>query len=85
MGQIEDAQQSAEYYDVLQQETDLTTGRGTLRTNGFIAVSAQDPDELERMVADIEQAAKQSSCESRRLWGQQSSSRGAALPPCRQV
>ena len=64
IGQIEDAQQSAEYNDVLQQEADLTAGHGILRTTGLIAVSAQDPDELERAVADIEQAAIQASCET---------------------
>jgi len=86
IGQIEDAQQSAEYNDVLQQEADLTAGHGILRTTGLIAVSAQDPDELERAVADIEQAAIQASCETRRLWGQQAQSfSAAALPLCRQV
>ena len=38
---------------------------------GFVAVSATEPDELERAVAAIEQAAIQASCETRRLWGQQ--------------
>ena len=86
IGQIEDAQQSAEYGDVLQQEADLTAGHGILRTTGLIAVSAQDPDELERAVADIEQAAIQASCETRRLWGQQAQSfSAAALPLCRTV
>lgn len=86
IGQIEDAQQSAEYSDVLQQEADLTAGHGILRTTGLIAVSAQDPDELERAVADIEQAAIQASCETRRLWGQQAQSfSAAALPLCRTV
>ena len=51
IGQIEDAQQSAEYNDVLQQEADLTAGHGILRTTGLIAVSAADLDELERAVA----------------------------------
>ena len=78
IGQIEDAQQSAEYSDVLQQEADLTAGHGILRTTGLIAVSAQDPDELERAVADIEQAAIQASCETRRLWGQQAQAFSAA-------
>ena len=83
---IEDAQQSAEYNDVLQQEADLTAGHGILRTTGLIAVSAQDSDELERAVADIEQAAIQASCETRRLWGQQAQSfSAAALPLCRAV
>jgi hypothetical protein len=86
IGQIEDAQQSAEYNDVLQQEADLTAGHGILRTTGLIAVSAQDPDELERAVADIEQAAIQASCETRRLWGQQAQAfSAAALPLCRPV
>ena len=86
IGQIEDAQQSAEYNDVLQQEADLTAGHGILRTTGLIAVSAQDPDELERAVADIEQAAIQASCETRRLWGQQAQAfSAAALPLCRSV
>jgi len=86
IGQIEDAQQSAEYNDVLQQEADLTAGHGILRTTGLIAISAHDPDELERAVADIEQAAIQASCETRRLWGQQAQAfSAAALPLCRQV
>ena len=86
IGKIEDAQQSAEYNDVLQQEADLTAGHGILRTTGLIAVSAQDPDELERAVADIEQAAIQASCETRRLWGQQAQGFAvAALPLGRSV
>jgi hypothetical protein len=86
IGQIEDAQQGAEYNDVLQQEADLTAGHGILRTTGLIAVSAQDSDELERAVADIGQAAIQASCETRRLWGQQAQSfSAAALPLCRAV
>ncbi len=86
IGQIEDAQQSAEYADVLQQEADLTAGHGILRATGLIAISAPDPDELERAVALIEQAAIQASCETRRLWGQQAQAFAtAALPLCRQV
>jgi len=86
IGQIEDAQQSAEYHDVLQQEADLTAGHGILRVTGLITVSASDPDELESAVAGIEQAAIQASCETRRLWGQQARAfTAAALPLCRPV
>jgi len=86
IGQIEDAQQSAEYADVLQQEADLTAGHGLLRATGLIAVSAPSPDELERAVADIEQASIQASCETRRLWGQQAQAfAAAALPLCRSL
>jgi hypothetical protein len=86
IGQIDDAQQSAEYHDVLQQEADLTAGHGILRCTGLIAVSAADPDELERAVAAVEQAAIQASCETRRLWGQQAQAFAAAsLPLCRPI
>jgi hypothetical protein len=86
IGQIEDAQQAAEYQDVLQQEADLTAGHGVLRCTGLVAVSASDPDELERGVAVIEQAAIQASCETRRLWGQQAQGFAvAALPLGRSV
>ncbi|MDF1605894.1 SCO6880 family protein [Nocardioides sp. YIM 152315] len=84
IGQIEDAQQTAEYHDVLQQEADLTAGHGVLRTTGMVVVTAADPDELERSVAAVEQAAIQASCETRRLWGQQAQAFAtAALPLCR--
>ncbi|WP_244928525.1 SCO6880 family protein [Nocardioides sp. W7] len=86
IGQIEDAQQTAEYHDVLQQEADLTAGHGVLRCTGLVAVSATDPDELERAVAAIEQAAIQASCETRRLWGQQAQGFCAgALPLARGI
>lgn len=86
MGQIEDAQQSAEYQDVLQQEADLTAGHGLLRCTGLVTISATDPEELERGVAAIEQAAIQASCETRRLWGQQAQAFVlAALPVARSL
>lgn len=86
IGQIEDAQQSAEYQDVLQQEADLTAGHGVLRCTGLITVSAADLDELERAVAAVEQAAIQASCETRRLWGQQARAFATtSLPLCRTV
>lgn len=86
IGQIEDAQHSAEYRDVIQQETDLTAGHGVLRCTGLVTVSATDAEELERAVAAIEQAAIQASCETRRLWGQQAQAFAvAALPLARTV
>lgn len=84
IGQVEDAAQTAEYTDVLQQEADLTAGHGLLRAVGLVTVSAPDATELERAVAVVEQAAIQSSCETRRLWGQQAQAFAtAALPLCR--
>ncbi|WP_455578796.1 SCO6880 family protein, partial [Brevibacterium casei] len=46
IGQIEDASQTAEYHDVLQQEADLTAGHGVLRYTGLISVSADSLEEL---------------------------------------
>lgn len=84
IGQIEDAQQTAEYHDVLQQEADLTAGHGILRYTGLIAISAPTSGELDAAVAEIEQAAIQASCETRRLVGQQAQAfAAAALPLCR--
>jgi hypothetical protein len=83
-GQIEDAEQNAEYRDVLRQESDLIAGHGVLRDIGLIAVSAPTTDELDAAVAAIEQAAVQASCETRRLVGQQAQAfTAAALPLCR--
>ena len=86
IGQIEDAAQTAEYHDVLQQEADLTAGHGILRYTGLIAVSAPTVEELDAGVAAIEQAAIQASCETRLLVGQQAAAlTAAALPLCRRV
>ncbi|MGI8394235.1 SCO6880 family protein [Leucobacter sp. W1038] len=84
IGQIEDASQTAEFQDVLQQEADLTAGHGVLRYTGLISVSARTADELDAAVAAIEQAAIQASCETRLLVGQQAQAfTAAALPLCR--
>ena len=86
IGQIEDAHQTAEYHDVLQQEADLTAGHGILRYTGLLAISASTPDGLDAAVAEIEQAAIQASCETRRLVGQQAQAFvAAALPLCRGI
>ncbi|MCL2464720.1 MAG: type VII secretion protein EccE [Micrococcales bacterium] len=84
IGQIEDAAQTAEYHDVLQQEADLTSGHGICRYTGLIAISAPSQDELQAGIAAIEQAAVQASCETRLLVGQQAQAFAvAALPLCR--
>ena len=86
IGQIEDAQQTAEYQDVLKQEADLTAGHGVLRYTGLISLSAPSVDELEAAVSAIEQAAIQASCETRRLVGQQAQAfAAAALPLARAI
>lgn len=84
IGQLEDAHHAAEYQDVLQQEADITAGHGLLRYTGLVAVSATTPADLDAAVSEIEQAAIQASCETRRLVGQQAQAfTAAALPLCR--
>lgn len=86
IGQIEDASQTAEFQDVLQQEVDLTAGHGVLRYTGLISISAANAEELDAAVAAIEQAAIQASCETRLLVGQQAQAfTAAALPLCRVI
>lgn len=86
IGQIEDASQTAEYHDVLQQEADLTAGHGILRYTGLITVTATTIEDLDAHVAALEQAAIQANCETRLLAGQQAKAfTAAALPLCRQV
>jgi hypothetical protein len=86
IGQVEDAAFTAELRDVLQQEADLTTGHGVLRYAGLVSVSAPTGEELDSACATIEQAAIQSSCETRRLVLQQAQAfTAAALPLCRGI
>ncbi|MGO1184392.1 MAG: SCO6880 family protein [Microbacterium sp.] len=85
-GQIEDAQQSAEYQDVLRQESDMISGHGVLRYTGLITVSASTEAELDSAIAATQQAAIQASLETRLLVGQQASAfTAAALPLCRGI
>lgn len=86
VGQVDSAQASAEYADVLQQEAELTAGHGVLRTVGLISITAATREELDSAVAEVQQAAVQASCETRRLVGQQAQAfAAAALPLCRSV
>ena len=86
IGQVEDTQASAEFSDVLQQESELTAGHGVLRAVGLVSISAPTANELDAAVSQIEQAAIQASCETRRLVGQQAQAfTAAALPLCRPI
>ncbi|WP_338023774.1 SCO6880 family protein [Bifidobacterium crudilactis] len=84
IGQIEDASQTTECKDVLQQEADLIAGHGILRYTGPITTPV--PNELDAAVAAIEQAAIQAACETRVLVGQQAAAcTSTAMPLCRGV
>lgn len=86
IGQVEDASQTAEYHDVLQQEADLAADHGILRYTGLITITATTIEDLDAHVAALEQAAIQDNCETQPLAGQQAQAfTTAALPLCRQV
>ena len=86
IGQIEDASQTAEYHDVLQQEADLAAGHGILRYTDPITITATTIEDLDDDVATLEQAAIQTNCETQLLAGQQAQAfTAAALPLCRQA
>ena len=81
VGQIEEESQRAEYGDVLRREQELVAGHGDLRFVGYVAVSADDKEELDAACAIVEQAATQAMCEVRRLSGQQAQAFAAAALP----
>ena len=53
IGQIEDAAQTAEYHDILQQEADLVSGHGIMRYTGLISISAPTEDDLAAAAAAL--------------------------------
>jgi hypothetical protein len=52
-------------------EAELADGHGDYRFCGYVSVSAPSPTELDGVCAELEQAARQSHLELRRLYGQQ--------------
>jgi hypothetical protein len=85
-GQIIDYTSVQELEDVNQRERELVSGHGELRFAAFIAVSAPSEDELSAAVDEITNAAIESYCEVRVLWGEQSTGfAAAALPLCRGI
>ncbi len=86
IGQIEDAGTAAEYADVIQQEADLAAGHSVPYRAGLVSITARTAEELEASIAVVEQAANQSLCDCRRLFGQQARAFAAcALPLARPV
>jgi hypothetical protein len=86
IGQIQDLSDRQQYEDVLTREQALTSGHADMEFSGFVTVTAPSRDELSSAVAQIEQAASQSSCETRVLYGRQAQGFVvAALPLARSV
>jgi len=85
-GQITDYATVREHEDVNQRERELVSGHGELRYAAFVAVSAPTEDELTAAVDEITNAAIESYCEVRVLWGEQAAGfAAAALPLCRGI
>lgn len=86
IGAIADLADAAELDDVLDRERALINGHADMRFTGLIVVTARDDNELDAAVTQIERAAVQSGCETRRLLGQQARAfTAAALPLARRV
>jgi hypothetical protein len=86
IGALANLSDEAEWCDVIDRERALLNGHADLRITGLVAVTAPSQDELEAAVAEMERAAIQSGCETRRLFGQQARAyAAAALPLARKV
>jgi len=86
IGAVADLADDRELGDVLDRERALIGGHADLRFTGLLAVTAASRDGLESAVAQVERAATQAGCETRRLVGQQARAfASAALPLARKV
>jgi hypothetical protein len=86
MGAIADLSDTAELDDVLDRERALLAGHADLKFTGLITLTATTLEELDDAVAQVERAAIQCGCDTRRLQGQQARAfTAAALPLARPV
>jgi hypothetical protein len=81
IGQQQDFSDAQEYQDLLQRERELVAGHTDLLFTGFLAVTAPSRDELDAAVAELQRAAIQCGCETRRVVGQQAQAFAAAALP----
>jgi hypothetical protein len=65
---------------VARREAELADGHGEYRFSGYVTVTAHDRPELDIACAEVEQAARRSHLELRRLYGQQEEAFGWTLP-----
>ncbi len=70
---------------VAEREAELAEGHAELRFSGYVAVSADSTDELDRRCTEVEHAAQQCHLELRRLYGQQREALAWTLPLARGV
>jgi hypothetical protein len=81
IGQLQDFSDAQEYQDLLQRDRELVAGHTDLLFAGLVAVTAQSKDDLTAAVAEVQRAAIQAGCETRRLVGQQTQAFAAAALP----
>ena len=70
-GFLSTAKRQREAEGVIRRESELADGHADFRFSGYVTVSAADPPALGLACAEIEQTARQSGLELRRLYGQQ--------------
>jgi hypothetical protein len=81
IGQVADVSDAQEYADILRREQEIAVGHADMRFAGLLAVTAEDKPALDAAVAQVEQAALTSECETRTLVGQQCQAFVAAALP----
>jgi hypothetical protein len=82
-GFVTTTRRSREQEALASHERDLSDGHAFYRFAGFVTVTANDADELERACGDIEEAAGRSFLDLRRLSGEQDVAFTYSLPLCR--
>jgi hypothetical protein len=82
-GFLTTARRQREAEGVLQRESELADGHAEFRFSGYVTVSAASQTELDVGCAEVEQAARQSNLELRRLYGQQAEAFTWTLPLAR--
>jgi len=82
-GFLTTARRQREAEGVIRRESELADGHAEYRFSGYVTVSAATGPDLDLACAEIEQAARQSNLELRRLYGQQAEAFTWTLPLAR--
>ncbi|MEJ7792422.1 MAG: SCO6880 family protein [Gaiellaceae bacterium] len=83
MGFMETARRQRVAEATIRREDELADGHAAVRFAGYVTVSAQSEEELERHCSEVEHAAQMARLELLRLYGQQEEAFTYTLPLCR--
>jgi hypothetical protein len=83
MGFMETARRQRVAEATIRREDELADGHAAVRFAGYVTVSAQSGEELERHCSEVEHAAQMARLELLRLYGQQEEAFTYTLPLCR--